>query len=43
MLVFTETMDRWFTQMQTIPKPKLAGLIRLGTKIINFLPLGKSK
>ena len=43
MLVFTETMDGWFTQMQTIPKPKLASLIRLGTKIINFLPLGKSK
>jgi DNA-binding transcriptional regulator GbsR (MarR family) len=43
LLVFTETMDRWFTQMQTIPKSKLAGLIRLGTKIINFLPLGKSK
>ena len=43
MLVFTETLDGWFTQMQTIPKPKLAGLIRLGSKIINFLPLGKSK
>lgn len=43
MLVFTETMDRWFMQMQTIPKSKLAGLIRLGTKIINYLPLGKSK
>ena len=43
MLAFTETMDGWFMQMQTIPKSKLTSLIRLGTKIINFLPLGKSK
>lgn len=43
MLAFTEAVDGWFTQMLTVPKPKLAMLIRLGVKIINFLPTGKSK
>jgi DNA-binding transcriptional regulator GbsR (MarR family) len=42
MLAFTETVDGWFSQMLLVPKPKLAALIRLGTKILNFLP-GKSK
>ena len=43
MLAFTETVDRWFAQMLTIPKPQLAALMRLGARIVRFLPGGKSK
>jgi DNA-binding transcriptional regulator GbsR (MarR family) len=43
MLAFTETVDRWFAQMLTIPKPQLAALMRLGARIVRFLPRGKSK
>jgi DNA-binding transcriptional regulator GbsR (MarR family) len=43
MLAFVESLDRWYAQMLTVPKPKLAALIRLGTRIIGLLPLGKQK
>jgi DNA-binding transcriptional regulator GbsR (MarR family) len=43
MLEFTQTMDRWYAQMLTIPKPKLAALMRLGARVIRFLPAGKEK
>jgi DNA-binding transcriptional regulator GbsR (MarR family) len=43
MLDFVETLDRWYAQMLTIPKQKLAALIRLGTRIVSFLPGGRSK
>ena len=43
MLAFTESVDGWFTQMLTVPRGKLAVLIRLGTKVLNFLPAGKTK
>jgi DNA-binding transcriptional regulator GbsR (MarR family) len=43
MLAFVEALDRWYAQMLTVPKPKLATLIRLGTRIISLLPLGKQK
>jgi DNA-binding transcriptional regulator GbsR (MarR family) len=43
MLGFVDTLDRWYAQMLTVPKPKLAMLIRLGTRIVGLLPLGKSK
>jgi DNA-binding transcriptional regulator GbsR (MarR family) len=43
MLVFIEGIDRWYAQMLTVPKPKLATLVRLGTRIIALLPLGKQK
>jgi DNA-binding transcriptional regulator GbsR (MarR family) len=42
LLDFVETLDRWYAQMLTVPKQKLAGLIRLGTRIVRFLPGGKS-
>jgi DNA-binding transcriptional regulator GbsR (MarR family) len=41
MLAFVDTLDRWHAQMLTVPKPKLAALIRLGTRIVSLLPLGK--
>jgi DNA-binding transcriptional regulator GbsR (MarR family) len=43
MLAFVEAMDRWYAQMLTVPKSKLATLIRLGTRIVSLLPLGKQK
>ena len=43
MLEFVETLEGWYAQMLTVPKPKLAGLIRLGTRIVNFLPGGRAK
>jgi DNA-binding transcriptional regulator GbsR (MarR family) len=43
MLEFTRTVDRWYAQMLAIPKPKLAALIRLGAKVIRFLPAGRAK
>jgi DNA-binding transcriptional regulator GbsR (MarR family) len=43
MLAFTELVDRWYTQMLTVPRPKLVALIRLGEKIVSILPTGKSK
>ena len=42
MLAFTETVDRWYTQMLNVPRPQLIALIRLGEKIVSFLP-GKIK
>jgi DNA-binding transcriptional regulator GbsR (MarR family) len=41
MLSFVESLDRWYAQMLTVPKPKLAALIRLGTRIVTLLPLGR--
>jgi len=43
MLEFTQTVDRWYAQMLAIPKPQLAALMRLGAKIIRFLPGAKTK
>jgi DNA-binding transcriptional regulator GbsR (MarR family) len=42
MLAFTLTADRWCAQMLMIPKPKLAALMRLGARVIRFLPSGKA-
>ncbi len=43
MLAFVETLDRWYMQMLTVPKPKLAALIRLGTRIVGLIPFTKQK
>ena len=43
MLAFVNMLDRWYAQMLTVPKPKLAALIRLGTRIVSLLPFGKYK
>lgn len=42
MLAFTETVDGWYGQMLTVPKAKLAMILRLGAKIIKFIPTGKA-
>ena len=43
MLAFTELVDRWYMQMLNVPRPRLVALIRLGEKIVSFLPVGKAK
>jgi DNA-binding transcriptional regulator GbsR (MarR family) len=43
MLAFVDALDRWYAQMLTVPKPKLAALIRLGTRVVSLLSLGKQK
>jgi hypothetical protein len=36
-------METWHARMLTVPKSKLAALIRLGVRIVNLLPGGKSR
>ncbi len=43
MLAFTETVDRWYGQILKVPQSKLAATMRLGAKVIDFLPVGKAK
>jgi DNA-binding transcriptional regulator GbsR (MarR family) len=43
MLDFVETMDRWYGQMLGVPKPQIAALVRLGTRIVGLLSLGRKK
>jgi DNA-binding transcriptional regulator GbsR (MarR family) len=43
MLAFTELCDRWYAQMLGVPRPRLVALIKLGEKIVSFLPAGKAK
>jgi DNA-binding transcriptional regulator GbsR (MarR family) len=43
MLAFMEMMERFYTQMLAVPKPQIASAIRLGAKVLNFLPGVKKK
>jgi DNA-binding transcriptional regulator GbsR (MarR family) len=43
MLAFTEQVERWYTQMLSVPRPRLAALMKLGEKIVSLLPAGRSK
>ena len=43
MLDFVETISRWYEQMLGVPKAKLVGLIRMGSKVAAFLTPGKKK
>ena len=43
LLEFVDTMDRWYGQMQAVPHTQIAALIRLGTKIVSLLSLGRRK
>jgi DNA-binding transcriptional regulator GbsR (MarR family) len=43
MLDFLGTMETWYAQMLTVPKSKLAALIRLGARIVNLLPGGRAR
>jgi DNA-binding transcriptional regulator GbsR (MarR family) len=43
MLTFTETLNAWYAQMLRLPRAKLANLLRLGSRVVNFLPGGKGR
>ena len=43
MLGFIEMMERFYTQMLSVPKPQIATALRLGAKVLNFLPAGRKK
>jgi DNA-binding transcriptional regulator GbsR (MarR family) len=43
MLGFLEMMERFYTQMLSVPKSQLAGAIKLGARVLNFLPAGRRK
>jgi DNA-binding transcriptional regulator GbsR (MarR family) len=40
---FTRSAAHWYEQMACLPQPKLASLLRLGGRIMNFLPTRKAK
>lgn len=42
MLDFTVLVDRWFTQMLSVPRATLKTMLRLGSKIANLIPARKS-
>jgi len=37
MLEFMQTLSTWYEQMQTVPKPALVKLMKLGSKVTGFL------
>ena len=43
MLDFVEALETWYAQMLTVPRSKLARLIRLGARIVNILPGSKAR
>ena len=43
MLGFIEMMERFYTQMLSVPKPQIATAIQLGAKVLNFLPGARKK
>ena len=40
LLEFVETMDRWYAQMLTVPKPAITALVRMGARIVKLLSIG---
>jgi DNA-binding transcriptional regulator GbsR (MarR family) len=43
LLDFVDTLDRWYGQMQAVPKSQISALVRLGTKVVSLLSFGKNK
>jgi len=40
---FVATLDQWFGQMLTVPPSTLMSLIKLGTRVVGLLGLGRAK
>jgi DNA-binding transcriptional regulator GbsR (MarR family) len=43
MLAFLEMMERFYTQLLAVPKPQIANAIKLGAKVLSFLPGARKK
>jgi DNA-binding transcriptional regulator GbsR (MarR family) len=41
MLDFVDALDRWYAQMMAVPKPQIAALMRLGTRVVGALSRGR--
>jgi hypothetical protein len=37
MLDFMETADRWYQQMVCLPKAKVLALMKMGSRVVNFI------
>ena len=40
---FVSTLDEWFGQMMAVPPATLMSLIRLGSRVVNLLGMGRGK
>jgi len=38
---FLETVNRWYDQMIAVPAPKIMALMRMGSRVANFLSFGR--
>ena len=38
---FVETLNRWYEQMLTVQPTKIMALIKMGSKVVNLLNLGR--
>ncbi|MFC3077497.1 GbsR/MarR family transcriptional regulator [Phenylobacterium terrae] len=43
MHAFVTTIDNWYAQMLTVPPSTLMSLIKLGSKVVNLLGMGRGK
>ena len=43
MQAFVETLNRWYDQMLGVPPNKIMALIRMGSRVVNFLGMGRRK
>jgi len=43
MHTFLDGMLQWYEQIATLPRSSLLALIKMGTKVIHFLPKKKAK
>jgi len=41
MQTFTDTLNQWYEQMLTVPPSKIMALIKMGTRVVTFLNLGR--
>jgi DNA-binding transcriptional regulator GbsR (MarR family) len=41
MEAFVATLSRWYDQMLGVPAPKIMALIRMGSRVVNFLSFGR--
>ena len=38
---FVETLNRWYDQMLSVPPTKIMALVRMGSRVVNFLNFGR--
>ena len=43
MLEFTEAVDRWYGQMLAVPRDKREAILKLGSKVVAYLPFGRGR